>query len=134
MFASDKVIDEFPGKRIYVEQNNGPELHNILVYEMNEESVPMRVVYARRGVLKTDQEQNQLLLNLFDARFEERDEKDPSDLTRIRQGATVQETTFPISFEELQEGTANVKGKGSMTLEELQKRMHRSRPPDRKSR
>lgn len=136
MFASDKVIDEFPGKRIYVEQNDGPELHNILVYEMNEESVPMRVVYARRGVLKTDHEHNQLLLNLFDARFEERDEKDPSDLTRIRQGATVQETTFPISLEELQEKNRKRKGLGSMTLDELQKRIHQQQVagenPDKK--
>lgn len=125
MFGSDKVIDEFPGKRIYVEHNEGPELRNIMVYELNEDDIPMRVVFARRGVLKADPEKNQLLLQLYDARFEERDEKAPSDLTRIRQGATVQETTFPISLEELQARNRKRKGKGSMTLEELQQRMQR---------
>lgn len=123
MFGSDRVIDEFPGKKIYVEHNEGAELRNISVYEMNDDSLPMRVVYARRGVLKTDHEHNQLLLNLFDARFEERDENEPNDLTRIRQGITAQETTFPISLQELYEKNKKRKGLSTMTVAELQGRI-----------
>ncbi len=123
MFGSDKVIDEFPGKKIYVEHNDGPELRNILVYEMSEDALPMRVVFAKRGVLTTDHTHNQLLLNLFDARFEERDENDPTNLIKIHQGITVQETTFPISLQELYEKNKKKKGIGTLTVTELQRRL-----------
>jgi lipopolysaccharide export system permease protein len=127
MFASDKVIDEFPGKKIYVERNDGPELHNILVYEMNEDSYPMRVVFARRGVLRTDSENNQLLLNLFDARYEERNADDPTNLMKIAQGIVAKETTFPISLKELYEKNKKKKGLSTMTVDELQHRLEQER-------
>ncbi len=123
MFSSDKVINEFPGRKIYVEHNEGPELHNILVYEMDEESFPMRVVFARRGVLKADPEHSQLLLNLFDAQYEERNSDDPANLMKISLGNTAKETTFPISLEELYEKSKRKKGLSTMTVTELQKRM-----------
>jgi LPS export ABC transporter permease LptF len=124
MFSSDKVIQEFPGKKIYVERNDGPELHNILVYEMNEESYPMRVVYARRGILRPDPENNQLLLNLFDARYEERNVDDPTNALKVAQGIVAKETTFPISLKELYEKNKKRKGLSTMTVDEL---LHRSK-------
>jgi LPS export ABC transporter permease LptF len=127
MFSSDKVIEEFPNKKIYVERNDGPELHNILVYEMNDESYPMRVVYARRGVLRTDPENNQLLLNLFDARLEERDADDPTNAVKIAQGIVAQETTFPISLKELYEKNKKKKGLSTMTVNELLQRPKKER-------
>ena len=120
MFGSDKVIDEFPGKKIYIEHNDGPELRNILVYEMSDDFFPMRIVFARRGVLKPDPDHNQLLLNLFDARYEQRDETDPGDLAKVSQGIVVQETPFPISLQELYEKNQRRKGIGGMTVSELQ--------------
>src|SRR4030095_13078079 len=101
MFGSDKIIDEFPNRKIYVGKNSGPELENILVYETSEDHEPMRVVHARRGELQTDRENNQLLLHLFDARFEQRDDQEPLNLMKIHTG-TAQETTFPISLDELE--------------------------------
>lgn len=123
MFGSDKVIDEFPGRKIYVERNTGPELNNILVYELNDEFNPMKVVFARRGMLDTDREHNQLLLHLFDARFEQRDDQDPANFLKIRQGITAQETTFPISLQELYEKNKRRKGLSAMTISELRSRL-----------
>lgn len=123
MFADDKVIEEFPGRKIYVERNNGRELHNILVYEMDLDHNPMKVVFARRGLLDTDRENNQLLLHLFDTRFELRDEADPENLAKIRP-ATAQETTFPISLQELFEKNKKKKGLSAMTISELQDRLN----------
>ena len=116
MFSSDKVINEFPGRKIYVEHNDGPELRNILVYEMDRESFPMRVVFARRGVLTTDPEHSQLLLNLFDAQYEARDENDPMNLMKISLGNTAKETTFPISLQELYDKAQKKKGLSTMTV------------------
>jgi lipopolysaccharide export system permease protein len=123
MFGSDKIIEEFPGKKIYVERNEGRVLHNILVYEINKASEPVRVVHAQRGELNTDRANNQLLLHLYDTRFEERDSDAPESLTKIHQGISAQETTFPISLQELYEKNKRKKGFGAMTNRELIERI-----------
>ena len=127
MFRSDKIIEEFPNRKIYVERNEGRELHNIYVYEINEEDDPIKVVYARRGSLDTDRENNQLLLHLFDARFEQRDQAEPDNLLKIQQGITARETTFPISLQELYEKNKRRKGLTAMTVAELNQRLHEER-------
>ena len=128
MFSSDKVIDEFPGRKIYVEHNDGPDLRNILVYEMDKESFPIRVIFARHGVLKSDPDHNQLLLNLFDAQYEERNSDDPMNLMKISLGNTAKETTFPVSLEALYERAQKKKGLSTMTVTavaELQKQLRK---------
>jgi lipopolysaccharide export system permease protein len=127
MFRSDKIIEEFPNRKIYVERNEGRELHNIYVYEINEEDVPVKVVFARRGALDTDRENNQLLLHLFDARFEQRDQAEPDNLLKIQQGITARETTFPISLQELYEKNKRRKGLTAMTVAELNQRLYEER-------
>jgi LPS export ABC transporter permease LptF len=121
MFGSDQVIDEFPGKKIYVESKEGTSLHNILVYNIGDKGVPMMVLHAHRGELKTDIDNKQVLMRLFDARYEQRDDAAPNDLTRIRQGITMQEGTFPISLQELYEKNTRRRNVGQRTLEELLK-------------
>jgi lipopolysaccharide export system permease protein len=127
MFGSDKIIDEFPGRKIYVERNEGARLHNILVYEVNEADEPMRVVHAQTGLINADHANNQLLLHLFDARFEERDANDPGDLNKIHQGIIATETTFPISLQELYEKNKRKKGFGAMTNRELLERINQEK-------
>jgi lipopolysaccharide export system permease protein len=39
LFGSDQVIDEFPGRKIYVGKKDGNKLENITVFEMNEQSI-----------------------------------------------------------------------------------------------
>jgi len=121
MFGSDQVIEEFPGKKIYVEKKEGVSLFNILVYEFSKDGDLIRMIHARRGELQTDLENKQVLMHLQDMRFEKHDELAPNDLTRIRQGITIQEGTFPISLEALYEKNKRRKGLAQMTLQELLK-------------
>lgn len=123
MFGSDKVIEDFPGHRIYVERNEGAQLFNLLVYQMNETFEPIAVVYAQRGLIEADRENKRLLLRLYDGRFEQRDESAPRDLMKIRQGITMAESTLSISLVELYEKNKKRKGMGSMTAEELLARL-----------
>lgn len=119
MFGSDQVIDEFPGNKIYVEKKEGTQLRNILMYSLGNNLEPMRVVYARRGELTTDLKHKQVLLKLFDARFEQRDEGDPTAYAKIRQGITMSEVVLPISLEALYEKNRRRRGLSQMTLKEL---------------
>jgi lipopolysaccharide export system permease protein len=118
LFSSDKVIEEFPGRKIYVGRNEGRQLFNLLVCEFNEELQPIRVLHAQRGELETDMANKRVLMRLYDAQYEQRDEVDPEDLTKINQ-ATMQETVFPIPLEELYEKNKKKRGPSAMTIEEL---------------
>ncbi len=127
MFESDKVINEFPGYKIYVERNEGAKLYNLLVYKMNDDGTPMQVIYARDGWLETDAKNKRMLLHIYNGRFEQRDEGAPEDLSKIRQGISMQESALPISLEELYEKNKRHKGPGVMTIPEL---MQHSREQD----
>ncbi|HYR59492.1 MAG TPA: LptF/LptG family permease [Chthoniobacteraceae bacterium] len=124
MFGSDKVIEEFPGKKIYVGRNEGAQLFNLLIYEMNENFQPMKVVHAQRGLIEPDHENKQLLMHIYDGRYEEREETAPDELLKIRQGITMRETTIAISLAELYEKNKKKKGMGTLTAGELIERLN----------
>ncbi len=123
MFGSDRVIEDFPGRKIYVERNEGAQLFNLLVYETNDVFEPVTVVHAQRGLIEPDRENKRLLLHIYDGRFEQRDENAPEDLMKIRQGITMKESTLTISLVELYEKNKKRKGIGSLTAGELLDRL-----------
>src|SRR3982750_2700273 len=41
LFGSDQVIDEFPGRKIYVGKKEGTKLENITVFETDDNSLPI---------------------------------------------------------------------------------------------
>lgn len=120
MFGSDEVIEEFPGKKIYVEKKEGTVLRNILMYDISDKGEPLTFVHAREGTIKTDiEEKQQVLLELKDARYEQRDTADPDDLMKIRQGITMAKVDLPISLRELYEKNKRRRGLSQMTVSEL---------------
>jgi lipopolysaccharide export LptBFGC system permease protein LptF len=119
LFRADEVVDQFPDRRIYVGSKEGDRLKNLIVFELNENSEPTKMVYAKEGVLTPDPANTRLLLRLFNARFEERDKQDPRDLTKIRQGIEVTEGVFPISLKEFYKEYLSGRRLSSYTLPEL---------------
>jgi lipopolysaccharide export system permease protein len=122
MFDSDKVIEEFPGQKIYVERSHGAKLENLHVYQMNDDDDAMQVVFAKRGRIETDRAQKQLLLHIYDGRLEQRNAEAPNEFLKINR-ATMDEATFAISLKELYEKNKKRKGMGSMTVGELLDRL-----------
>jgi len=118
LFQADQVIDQFPGRKIYVGRKDGNKLENIIVFETNEHSLPMRITSARRGLLETDLTNRRILLRLEGAQYQERDEADPLDLRKVRDGVSVLEGTLPISLTELYENTRR-SGRSALSLEQL---------------
>lgn len=121
LFSSDKVIDEFPGRKIYVGRSEGKQLYNLLVYELSEELMPKSIMHAHRGEIVTDRESKQVLMKLYDARFEQRDDEAPGDLTKIKQGIIMKETVMAIPLQALYEKNKKKRGPSAMTVEELMK-------------
>src|SRR3954463_5704153 len=64
LFGSDQVIDQFPGRKIYVGKKEGNKLENIIVFETNDENIPMRVTHARSGILEADLPNQRILMHL----------------------------------------------------------------------
>ncbi len=105
LFQADQVIEQFPGRKIYVGRTDGNKLENIIVFETNESALPMRVAVARYGLVELDLPNQRILLRLQNARYQERDETDPLNLRRMRDGISVDEGTLPISLSDLRENT-----------------------------
>ena len=119
LFGSDQVIDQFAGRKIYVGKKDGNNLENILVFELNEDSIPLRVIHARSGRLETDLNSRRILMHLSEARYQQRDEKEPLDLRRIRDGISMEQATLPISLEELYAKEKRRPGRSALTIEQL---------------
>ena len=119
LFGSDQVIDQFPGRKIYVGKKEGNKLENVIVFEMNENALPMRVTYARTGRLEADLENKRILMHLYNARYQQRDEKDPLDLRKIRDGISMAEGTLPISLQELYERQKKRPSRSALSIEQL---------------
>jgi lipopolysaccharide export system permease protein len=127
MFGSDRVIDAFPNKKIYVQGNHGAELDNLLVYEIRDDNQLKKMIFAQRGQLETDHEKKELLLHIFDARYEARDDDDFDNLIKVKQGITMQESTYVISLEELHDKKKGT-GLSGRTSAELLERMKNEDP------
>lgn len=119
LFGSDEVIDQFPSRKIYVGKKEGSTLHDLYIFEMNPQNLPMRVIYARRGTLEVDKKNEQILLHVYDARYEERDRTVPDDLKKMRHGITMREGVMPISLEELLRKARNGQRPTELTLDQL---------------
>ena len=126
LFGSDEVIDQFPNRKIYVGNKEGSMLHDLHIFEMNAENLPMRVIYARRGTLEVDKENQQILLHVYDARYEERDAAAPDDLKKMRHGITMREGVLPISLQDLLRKAQSNQRPNEMTLGQLRDALQKS--------
>lgn len=118
-FRSGEVVDNFPDRRVYVGGKEGEKLKNIIVFEINEENEPIQMMFAKEGELAPDPANARLLLQLKNARLEQRDKKEPRDVTKIRQGIVMNEAVFPISLEEFYKKELTARSLNSYTLNEL---------------
>jgi lipopolysaccharide export system permease protein len=119
LFGSDEVIDQFPNRKIYVGKKDGSTLRDLYIFETNAQNLPMRVIYARQGTLEVDRKNEQILLHVSDARYEERDKSAPDDLKRMRHGITLREGVFPMSLEDLLRKAQSGQRPNELTLGQL---------------
>lgn len=119
LFVADDVVDQFPDRRVYVGGREGNKLSNVIIFEINDAGDPVKVVHAKTGELTPDPANTRLLMKLFNARFEQRDEKDPRDLSKVPQSAVLSEGDFPISLEEFYNEFITSRNLKSYTLGEL---------------
>jgi lipopolysaccharide export system permease protein len=79
----------------------------------------MKVTHAKTGVLEADLPNKRILMHLYEARYQQRDEKDPYDLRKIRDGINMAEGTLPIGLDELYEREKKRPSRSALSLEQL---------------
>jgi lipopolysaccharide export system permease protein len=119
LFGSDQVIDQFPGRKIYVGKKEGNRLENITVFELDDLGMPMRVTFAKAGRLEADLPNKRILMHLYHARYQQRDEADPFDLRKVRDGINMAEGTLPIGLDELYEKEKKRPSRSALSIEQL---------------
>lgn len=126
LFGADRVIDDFPNQKIYVEKvessAEGSQLEGIHIYMLDSVDGSLKaVIFARRGMLSLNEKKDALTLTFNDGRYEQRDEKFPDQIARIKAGTTIGHGSFAISLNELYEKKKKIGGVGTMALSELLK-------------
>jgi len=119
LFVADEVIDEFAGRKIFIGAKDGNKLESVTLIEEASGAQPARIILAAEGEIAVDDEGGELLLTLRNARFEQRDEKVPDDLAKIRHGISVGEATVSIRLLDLVDNYWLSKPLRAYTLREL---------------
>lgn len=119
LFQAGEVMDRLPDRRIFVGSKDGDTLKDLIIFEMDAEQSPTRMIYAREGRITVDPRQAVLNLRLRKVRFEERDENAPLDVTRIRPGLWLSEGSYSLSLEKLLGTVKRHKSLSAHTLAEL---------------
>src|SRR5437588_397221 len=71
------------------------------------------------GMLEAKLPNKRILMRLYDARYQQRDEKNPLDLRKIRDGISMAEGTLPISLDELYEKEKKRPSRSALSITQL---------------
>jgi len=119
MLEEGRFTRDIPGVLIYVGKKERAQATDVHIYELGEQGVK-RSIRAKRGTFVVDKESCQMMVTLFDARAEEPDPNNPSNLTQMK-GGTGKIVEMPINLKDImQRGTVNKKG-ADMTYAEVLK-------------
>jgi len=119
LFVPDEVVSQFRGKKIFVGAKDGDRLSDVTIIEQSEWGAPQRITFAKEGRISADPDRGALLLELRQAKFEQRQEGKENDFAQIRHGISVGEVTVDIPLEDLVDEGLRSRPLRSYTLAEL---------------
>lgn len=120
-FQADKTIDKFEGYRIYVGKKQGTRIDDVYIWQLDSKNNPIRSFRADYGEITFDRVQKRLLVNLHNARQEERAANDPLNPLKVRTGARADEMPLEIPLSSVLDKTKNQKSLGSETLDDIRR-------------
>lgn len=92
---------DFPGVVIYVGEKNGSQVKDFWLWELDAQNRVKRFARADEGKLDFDETNNKLILTLYHAQAEMRDDKDPEDFSQARGPAAWEEATFDLPLNKI---------------------------------
>lgn len=101
VFATNEVVDQFRGRKIFVGAKNGNELSDITIIEQTQDAKPRTVIRARRGELASNQATGELEVVLHQAIVESRPEGREDEFGAIRHGILANEVVLGIPLDDM---------------------------------
>jgi lipopolysaccharide export system permease protein len=118
-FTSGRVIDDFPGIRLYVGEREGAQLRDLHIWQIDDQFHVLRSIRADKAEIVPDLANEQIILKMVHARQEERSGSDPDDPRRVQSGARFEELPFNIPLASFFNRLQQHKSFGVLTLGEL---------------
>jgi lipopolysaccharide export system permease protein len=87
----------FPGYVIYVERKDGNRVEDIALYSLDKDGNVVASLRAQHGTVTGNPTTQKLMLDLYKVQGDLRDPKDPTNLSKIRPGATAEH--YPIELD-----------------------------------
>jgi lipopolysaccharide export system permease protein len=123
-------IRDFPGVVLYVGENDGNQLRDFWLWELDWQNRVRRFARADSGRLDFDEAGNKLVLTLEQAQAEVRDDQDPENFSRVHGSAAWEQATFDLPLSRLT-GDRSVKRKLKwLTFPQLMGEWSRLQKPD----
>ncbi len=94
-------ITDFPGVALYIGEIQGNTLYNVWAWELSEDKKVMRWLKAERGTIDYDVEEESLILTVYEASVELRNEEDLEDLQANNPTPSFGKLPLRLSLEEL---------------------------------
>lgn len=104
LFVAGEIMDDFPGKKIHIRSKNRDRLAGVTLFEEAEDGSPKTIVHAKHGKVGVSPDRQSLVLDLWDARVELRDNAESRNFSKIRYGTSVQQMTTSIPLGDLAGG------------------------------
>lgn len=82
VIVAKSFIREFPGRILYIGEKSETEMKDFWIWQLDEELNVYQLVRAKRGEFHFDDEQDALILTIYDGYAENRDRKDPDGLDK----------------------------------------------------
>ncbi|MEX1118047.1 MAG: LptF/LptG family permease [Terrimicrobiaceae bacterium] len=101
LFREDEVITTFADRRISIGATEGNLIKNLVIFEVNREGIPSRMISAKEAEVSRDPQTFELLIHMRKVRIEERDKGSPFDLSKVRNGILIEEVTYPLSMQKV---------------------------------
>ena len=127
LLEENVAIRDFPGYIICLSHKKGNVIEDVTIYELGEDHNTLSRFHAKYGAVTTKVNQRKVLLDLYDVRGDLRDREDPTDLRKIRAGATAAHYPVELDLGKALRSIASGKTLGDMTFPELSGEIRRLR-------
>ena len=87
----------FPGYVIYVERKDGNKVEDVALYTLDNDGNVVASLRAQNGIVTGNPGTQKLMLDLYKVQGDLRDPKDPTNIYKIRPGATAEH--YPIELD-----------------------------------
>jgi lipopolysaccharide export system permease protein len=87
----------FPGYVIYVEHKYGNKVEDVALYTLDNDGNVVASLRAKNGIVTANPTTQKLMLDLYNVQGDLRDPKDPTNISKIRPGATAEH--YPIELD-----------------------------------